>query len=86
MTKVKRNPRVFAVVSHELNDKLIYWAQRLGVSKSVLIAMCIQAGLNSVVRSVYPEEVLPADKLAEVVRLLSEKGFDASQFIKGGKA
>lgn len=62
-------PRIFVTVTPEFEEKFTSWAARLGVSKSQFGNMCLQAGLNSLVRAVAPEE---AYSPAVIVRILEE--------------
>lgn len=54
MDTIRLNVRI----TKEFNEKLDLWTDRLGLSKSQLTAMALQAGLNNVIRVISPEEVL----------------------------
>jgi hypothetical protein len=68
------NVRIWSAVSPELNSTLDDWAFRLGMTKSSLINMAIQAGLASVIRAVAPEQVFTPKEWAGFVVEMMKTG------------
>lgn len=65
--------RVTGRVTPEINQKLMDMALELGMQKTAFISLCIRSGLNAVIRSVAPEQLLTEDdwkKILEVSRAM----------------
>lgn len=60
-------PRLFITVTPEFDERFTGWADRLGVSKSQFGNMCLQAGLNSLIRAVAPEEAFTPDMIVKIM-------------------
>lgn len=65
---VRNNVHVWAGVSKQTDLQLTRWATRLGMSKSMLINLCVQAGLGQVVRAVAPEEAFDPKQWAAIFK------------------
>lgn len=65
--------RINVRVTKEFNKKLDTWAARLGLNKSQLCTMALQAGLNNIVRSISPEEVLTPDVLKMIMDIAKQQ-------------
>lgn len=66
--------KVYARVPEDINEKLVRMGKRYGLSKSAVIAMCVQIGMNYMVAVLEPDEVLSADKLAEILVAAEKRG------------
>lgn len=68
-------PRLFITVTPEFDEKFSSWAERLGVSKSQFGNMCLQAGLNSLIRAVAPEEAYSPEVIIRILEEARKQGF-----------
>lgn len=68
--------RVWSVVSPDLDKKLIDWSERMGVTKSQLINIAIQAGLSAVTKAVSPEDAISPEVLAKIMIATQNLGVD----------
>lgn len=55
-------------VSDELGVTVQKYAHEFGVTQSQFGGMCIQAGLGAILRAVKPEESIPTETWAKIVR------------------
>lgn len=55
-------------ITRELNEKLSIWSKRLGVNKSQLANMSIQAGLGQIIRAISPEDALTPEQWAAIIK------------------
>lgn len=62
------NGRLFINVTPEFDGKFTDWAIRLGISKSQFGNMCLQAGLNSLIRAVSPEEAFNPETIVKILQ------------------
>jgi len=62
-----RIPKIFVTVTADFDAKFTGWAKRLGVSKSQFGNMCIQAGMNSLIRAVAPEEAFSPEMIVQIM-------------------
>jgi len=65
--------KVSGRVPVDVNEKLDKWYKKLGVTKSVLISMCIQAGINNVIRAISPEESISPETLKNLLDMYDLK-------------
>ena len=63
-----RNDRTYITLLPDLNARVNAYAQRLSMTKTQFLVLCVQAGMNSVIRAIFPEEVIPAGRMAEIIR------------------
>lgn len=66
--------RITSRIPVDVDEKMKLWCERLGVTKAQFSGMCIQAGIDSVIRGISPIDSLTDDQLKRVLRL----GADAS--------
>lgn len=66
--------RIQARVSDDMYEKLLSWADRLGVNVSQLSGMAIQAGLDSIIRAVSPADSLSPDQWAKIIKAVEIQG------------
>lgn len=59
--------RVNVRVPDQIFEKAGVWSEKLGVSKSQLMGMAIQAGLDSIIRAISPVDSISPDQWAELV-------------------
>ena len=79
-----QNKKLYIVITPEFDAKLSSWCKRLAVSKSQLIAMAAQAGMDNIIRAIAPAESIPVDLMAQLMEALEKRGFDAER-LKGEK-
>lgn len=60
--------RIWGSVPWEEGERLEYWAKKLGIPKTALVAMCVHAGLNYVIRSIEPDQAFTPEQWAKIVR------------------
>lgn len=65
--------RVNVRVSDAIFEKTAVWAERLAVTKSQLMGMAIQAGLDSIIRAISPVESITSDQWADLVKAYEKK-------------
>jgi hypothetical protein len=72
--------RILVTVHRDFDEKFTAWAARLGVSKSQFGSMCLQAGMNSLVRAVAPEEGFSPEVMVKILQEAQKQGmlFDTS--------
>lgn len=66
--------RITSRVPDDINKKLDYWCKRLGMTKTQFSGVCIQAGIESVIRGIAPLESLSDEQLARVLRVGADYG------------
>jgi hypothetical protein len=76
MPYAKDMVRVWSHVPGPVNKELDKWAAKLGLTKSTLISLAVQSGLNSLIRSVSPEEAISPDTLAKIILAAQDQGKD----------
>ena len=62
-----RLPKLFVSVTPEFDERFTSWSKRLGVTKSQFGNMCMQAGMNSLIRAVAPEESFTPAQIVQIV-------------------
>ena len=72
--KKTQNIQVWSSLNPVTDKKLNQWAARLGMSKSMLVNLCVQAGIDQVVRVFAPEEALADKKIASIIKELMKSG------------
>lgn len=84
MAKKEQQPRIFVTVTPEFDARFTGWATRLGVTKSQFGNMCLQAGLNSLIRAVAPEEAFTPDQIVQIMEAAKKQNvqLDFSDFEK----
>lgn len=77
--------RISVAITPEFDEKFTVWAKRLGVSKSQFGNMCMQAGLNSLVRAVSPEEAFAPEMIVKIMEAAQKQKvqLDFNDFQKG---
>jgi hypothetical protein len=68
----RKSIRVWTYVPPTLNEQLSEWADRLGITKSVLISLSTSAGLAAIIRTIAPQEAFTPEQLAEIGRVAKE--------------
>lgn len=63
-----KNKRLYIVVTPEMEERLTTWAGKLGISRTQLAAMAVQAGLNSILLAVAPAETVPPETWAKMMK------------------
>lgn len=69
----KRLPKIFIAVTPEFEQRFTGWAIRLGLTKSQFGNMCLQAGLNNLIRAVAPEEAFTPEMLVKIIQEASKQ-------------
>jgi hypothetical protein len=59
--------RIWGTVPGEVGEKLEYWYVQLGIPKTALVAMCIQAGLKAIIRGIAPEEAFSPEQWSKIL-------------------
>jgi hypothetical protein len=77
--------RISIAITPDFDDKFKNWAKRLGVSKSQFGNMCMQAGLNSLIRAVSPEEAFSPETIVKVIEAARKQNvqLDFNDFQEG---
>lgn len=68
--------RMTVNLSDEMFHKIGVLSERLGLSKTQLGGLCIQAGYGQLMRVIAPEEVINPEIYAKVMMSLKEQGVD----------
>lgn len=66
--------RLTTRVPDDVNEKINFWCKRLSVSKTQFTGICIQAGIESVVRGISPVDSLTDEQLARVLKVGAAAG------------
>jgi hypothetical protein len=69
----KIETRIFSRVTPEFYDKFCGWAAKLGFTKSQFGSLCIQAGMNAIIRAISPEESVTPETMAKIVEALQKQ-------------
>lgn len=64
----KRLPKVLIAVTPEFEQRFTGWAIRLGLTKSQFGNMCLQAGMNNLIRAVAPEEAFTPEMMVKIIQ------------------
>ena len=64
-----RTLRLNIKISDEMSETLIFWSQKMGVSKSQLAGIALQAGMKHVLRAVSPEDSIDPELLAKIMKI-----------------
>lgn len=72
----EREHKLAIRVTPEFEAKFIEWAARLGLTRSQLGNICVQSGLNAVIRAVSPEESLTALQIVEIIQAAKAQGME----------
>lgn len=51
----------------DLSEKLDKYAERLGMTKPMLIILAVRAGLDALIRALAPEDALTTERWAEII-------------------
>lgn len=65
--------RVNVRLPDDVFEKASVWSVKLGVSKSQLLGMAVQAGLDSIIRAISPVDSISPEQWAELVRAYEAK-------------
>jgi predicted DNA-binding protein len=63
----------------EFNEKLNFWAKKIGISKGALVQMCISAGLGNIIRAISPEDAVTPEFMAKIVQEYQKNEASASE-------
>jgi hypothetical protein len=66
--------RIWGTVPGEVGDQLDYWYVKLGIPKTALVAMCIQAGLKAIIRGIAPEEAFTPEQWQKILDVRDKGG------------
>lgn len=69
--------RIWGSVPQEVGDKIDYWYVKLGIPKTALVALCVQAGLKAVIRGIAPEEAFTPEQWNKILDIKEKEGVDA---------
>jgi len=53
----------------ELLELVDQWAEKLGMSRSQLVALSCRAGITHIIAAVSPQDAFTPEKLAEIIKL-----------------
>lgn len=70
----KNEAKLYIRVTRDFDKKVTSWAGRLGITKSQLGNICMQAGLSAVVKAIAPEEAFSPELLASIIKAAEDKG------------
>ena len=75
-TQKQKRPkyRVWGTVPAEVGDSLEYWYVKLGIPKTSLVAMSIQAGLKAIIRGIAPEEAFTPEQWSKILEVRDKRG------------
>jgi hypothetical protein len=59
--------RIWSAVTPELNKKLTDYSNELGVTKSMLINLCVRTGFQALERAINPERVLTKEQWKMII-------------------
>lgn len=68
MNKPKKS-RVWTFIDSSTDEELEKWAARLGITKSILINLCVKAGMSNIIRTFAPEESLKPEQWAAIAKV-----------------
>ena len=74
--KRKLERKLYVAVTNEFDDRFMAWAKRLGLTKSQLGNICVQAGLNAVIRAVSPEEAFSSEQIVDILETAKDRGLN----------
>lgn len=79
--------RVQVKVSEEFYRKFDEYCKRFRLTKSQLGNICLQAGFNSIVRAVSPEDLFTPEQIVKIVKAMEKEGVDVDvgKFLGVGK-
>ena len=66
--------RIWGSIPQDVGDQLDYWYVRLGIPKTALVALCVQAGLKAVIRGIYPEEAFTPEQWQKILDVKVKEG------------
>jgi hypothetical protein len=72
-TQKRPKYRVWGTVPAEVGDSLEYWYVKLGIPKTSLVAMSIQAGLKAIIRGIAPEEAFSPEQWQKILDIKNKK-------------
>jgi hypothetical protein len=61
-------------ITDELDEKLITFSKKMGVSKSYLIIASVNAGLGGIIRATFPEESMSPAQWAKIITDMMKTG------------
>jgi hypothetical protein len=61
--------RIWGSIPQDVGDQLDYWYVKLGIPKTALVALCVQAGLKAVIRGIAPEEAFTPEQWQKILNL-----------------
>lgn len=75
MQKTQKIPkaRIWGSIPKDVGDSLDYWYVKLGIPKTALVALCVQAGLKAVIRGIAPEEAFTAEQWKKILSVEEKK-------------
>lgn len=65
--KKMNKARIWGSVPQDVGDQLDFWYVKLGIPKTALVALCVQAGLKAVIRGVAPEEAFTPEQWQKIL-------------------
>jgi hypothetical protein len=65
--KKMNKARIWGSIPQDVGDQLDYWYVKLGIPKTALVALCVQAGLKAVIRGVAPEEAFTPEQWKKIL-------------------
>jgi hypothetical protein len=65
--------RMNVYLPRNLSERLDGYALRFGLTKSMLVTISVQAGLDAIVRALAPEDALTTEKWAEILAAASQR-------------
>lgn len=67
--KKMNKARIWGSIPQDVGDQLDFWYVKLGIPKTALVALCVQAGLKAVIRGVYPEEAFTPEQWQKILNV-----------------
>lgn len=73
-TQRQPKARIWGSVPKAVGDSLDYWYVELGIPKTALVALCVQAGLKAVIRGIAPEQAFTPEQWKNILDVTNKGG------------
>jgi len=70
--KVKKRINVY--ISPDLDRKIDDYAKKFSVTKSTLVTMSVQAGLDAIIRALAPQDAITPEIMASLISEMDKRG------------
>jgi hypothetical protein len=66
--------RIWGSVPLEVGEQIDHWYIKMGIPKTALVSLCVQAGLKAVIRGIYPEEAFTPEQWKNILDVKVKEG------------